>query len=77
MGTKGQLTMPCVFAHISQVLIDAFLCSRLGRRKDQEGKDPVAATIADSALHVGEIERSSLSTSTTTEGLKKEVISIS
>ena len=36
LGSTGQLTVPCVLAHISQVLIDAFLCDYLGKREHRK-----------------------------------------
>jgi len=33
LGSKGQLTVPAVLAHISQVLMDAFICDYLGKRE--------------------------------------------
>lgn len=38
LGKSGQLTVPCVIAHISQVLMDAALAQRMGR-KALEQKD--------------------------------------
>ena len=33
LGPSGQFVVPCVLAHISQVLIDAFLTARMGNRE--------------------------------------------
>jgi hypothetical protein len=47
LGSVGQLTVSCVMAHISQVLIDAFLCEHLGNREKKRQDAAAAAKTAD------------------------------
>jgi sodium/bile acid cotransporter 7 len=44
LGPTGQLTVPAVLAHISQVLIDAFLCDYLGKREFKKSSQALPIT---------------------------------
>jgi sodium/bile acid cotransporter 7 len=48
LGSTGQLTVPCVLAHISQVLIDAFLCDYIGKKEEKRLSQAIPITADES-----------------------------
>ena len=56
LGSKGELTVPCVLAHISQVLIDAFLCEKMGS-KEKARSEAILLKEKEAAEQAADIER--------------------
>lgn len=74
LGTAGQLTVPCVIAHISQVLMDAAITERMGSRvrAAAKKKEIADAEASEEAVEGGaDVEKVS-GTGASTPGAKEE-----